>query len=121
MFDVYLRLQHEKTLTHIIVTNNYYEKILLLKKIITPRDITYTRRKIREIVGERDYEKIKEIFLHHDDDYLKIVADLSNAKKIDVSDYKRRKKILSDLIYNKKYAEAMAHLTKLHKEKVKKI
>lgn len=112
LLDIYIGLKHQKVLSHIIITNNYYEKILLLKKIITLKDIAETRQRVREEVGERNYEKIKDIFLHYDYDYIN-EAGLDKVDRIN-------KDRIKEFLYHRDYSKATKHLIKIQKEQIKK-
>jgi hypothetical protein len=109
---------HKRLLCHLIITNNYYEKILLLKKIITHDDIAETRRQIKERLGEADYEKVKDIFLNYDLEYLQTAADL-NLEEMNVENRRTILKKIKDLLYHKKHTEAMRLLGEINREKSK--
>ncbi len=117
--DIYFHLKHKSVLEHILVTNTYYEKILLLKQIISLDDVAYTREKIKNNIGDRRYKKVKNLFLHYDDDYLNYVKDLGELNDADkMLDFDNKKKELGDMVYRKDYAKAAQYLAELYKEKV---
>lgn len=73
LVDIYYRFRQQTKLNalamHSAVLVNFYEKILLDKKIITPNDINITRNLIKESMNDKNYEKTKNIVLSIDQDY----------------------------------------------------
>jgi hypothetical protein len=118
LLDVYFHLRHRNILEHVLVTHNYYEKILLLKQIINSDDIAHTREKIRQNIGDRRYAQVKNLLLHYDDDYLnylKELGELSEAEK--TFDFEKHRKKIGDFIYRKDYAKASKYLAGVHRDK----
>lgn len=119
LIDIYFHVRHKSILEHLVVTNNYYEKILLLKQVISLDDVAYTREKIRRNLGDKKYKKVQNLFLHYDDDYLNYLKDLGSIKDAEKNiDFDKVKKNLGDMIYYKDYTKAAQHIADLHKEKV---
>jgi hypothetical protein len=118
--NIQSRLDYRRILSHLIITSNYYERILLLKKVISYQDIIKTRQKVKEKLGIKNYERIKEVILEHDDEYLKLLADVVGDKRLSIAKKKREKKIIGELIYHRKSIEALKHFSDLRRRIVLK-
>lgn len=93
--------KNDLLIKHLIITNSYYEKKLLEKKIIDLGDIYNTRQKIQEGITEKDYNKLINAFCKDDGDYHTAKLELVKSGSENGRRIRAVRWLIKDQIYNR--------------------
>jgi hypothetical protein len=118
IIDIYYRFRLQTKLNaltmHSAILVNFYEKILLNKKIITSNDIKVARDLIKKSMSDKSYEKTKRMVLSIDRDYEAVLHELIyNGIIEDKEKFKAKKWLIEEALYNKNYQELEKELSEI--------
>jgi len=123
LIDIYYRFRKTQgnifLLRFIALLVIRFEKLLLKEKFIDSNEVEYTRNLIREQISDKDFQKLKNIFLSLDPDYHNALVALFGSETItDKKAQKEKQFSLKDIIFNRQYRRLKNFIKEVEKKNI---